>query len=96
MICIKGMNEDLEGLMSPGVPEVWLVGHFEWAEEIQMNLNDKWPVGHSGQRNPDQALFLPMEVLGGPKDHCCSHQYILVMWIEDPPLSGQAGWGRGT
>lgn len=28
-VSIKGMNEDLEGLMSLGVQEVWLVGHFE-------------------------------------------------------------------
>ena len=28
-VSIKGMNEDLEGLMSLGGQEVWLVGHFE-------------------------------------------------------------------
>ena len=28
-ISIKGMSEDLEGLMSLGVQEVWLIGYLE-------------------------------------------------------------------
>lgn len=91
------MNEYLEGLMALGVPEVWLAGHFEWTEVIQMNLNDEEPTGHSGQRNPDQAIFLLEQVLGGPNyQHCCyNHSCILLIQTQDPPLSGQAGWGRG-
>lgn len=75
------MNEYLEGLMSLGVPEVWLAGQFEWTEAIQMNLNDEQPTGHSGQRNPDQALFLPEQVLRGPNyQHCCyNHRCILLI-----------------
>lgn len=30
-----------------------------------MNLNDKRPIDNSGQRNSDQAIFLPRQVLGG-------------------------------
>lgn len=30
-----------------------------------MNLNGKRPIGNSGQRNSDPAIFLPKQVLGG-------------------------------
>lgn len=39
-----------------------------------MDLNDEQPTSSAGQRNSDQAIFLPGRVLGGPNycyDHCC-------------------------
>lgn len=33
-----------------------------------MNLNDDQPIGNSGQRNSDQAIFFPEQMLGGLND----------------------------
>ena len=100
-ISIKGMNEDLEGLMSLGVQEVWLIGYLEWKGE---RCRWTWTMiaGHSGQRNSDQSYFpsrLPAkEALGGPNYlNCsmimaalCSQRHRSALYLDE-----QAGAGEG-